>query len=105
MSGASGRHVIVAYSDQPRDLTLQEIPDNRRRMIPPSLIRAARTSLYKPPQLQKATHVSSLTFSTSSIINMSSFYDLKAPLPNGETLDFSTLKGKIVLIVNTASAW
>lgn len=36
---------------------------------------------------------------------MSTFYDLKAPLPNGETLDFSTLKGKVVLIVNTASAW
>ncbi|KZP27321.1 glutathione peroxidase [Athelia psychrophila] len=35
---------------------------------------------------------------------MSTFYDLKAPLPNGETLDFSTLKGKVVLIVNTASA-
>lgn len=36
---------------------------------------------------------------------MTTFYDLKAPLPNGETLDFSTLKGKVVLIVNTASAW
>jgi len=35
---------------------------------------------------------------------MSAFYDLKAPLPNGETYDFSTLKGKVVLIVNTASA-
>ncbi|WVR08296.1 hypothetical protein IAU60_005345 [Kwoniella sp. DSM 27419] len=32
-----------------------------------------------------------------------SFYDLKAVLPGGKELDFSTLKGKAVLIVNTAS--
>jgi peroxiredoxin len=36
---------------------------------------------------------------------MSTFYDLKADLPKGEKLDFATLKGKVVLIVNTASAW
>jgi glutathione peroxidase len=32
-----------------------------------------------------------------------SFYTLKATLNNGDTLDFSTLKGKKVLLVNTAS--
>ncbi|KAJ9060369.1 Glutathione peroxidase 2 [Entomophthora muscae] len=32
-----------------------------------------------------------------------SFYDLSAKTNKGETLDFSTLKGKVVLIVNTAS--
>ena len=31
------------------------------------------------------------------------FYALKAPLNNGEELDFDTLRGKKVLIVNTAS--
>lgn len=36
---------------------------------------------------------------------MSTFYDLKAPLPGNGTFDFATLKGKVVLIVNTASAW
>ncbi|KAH9928268.1 glutathione peroxidase [Fomitopsis serialis] len=34
---------------------------------------------------------------------MTSFYDLKAELPGGKTLDFAELKGKVVLIVNTAS--
>ncbi|KAG8935508.1 peroxiredoxin hyr1 [Tulasnella sp. 419] len=34
---------------------------------------------------------------------MSEFYKLKAELPNGQTFDFSTLEGKVVLIVNTAS--
>jgi peroxiredoxin len=33
------------------------------------------------------------------------FYSLKAELPNGNTYDFAELKGKTVLIVNTASAW
>jgi glutathione peroxidase len=32
-----------------------------------------------------------------------SFYSLKATLNNGETLDFASLKGKKVLLVNTAS--
>jgi glutathione peroxidase-family protein len=36
---------------------------------------------------------------------MTTFYDLKADLPKGEKYDFATLKGKVVLVVNTASAW
>ena len=36
---------------------------------------------------------------------MTTFYDLKAELPGGKTYDFSQLKGKVVLIVNTASKW
>jgi len=35
----------------------------------------------------------------------STFYLLKADLPSGETYDFADLKGKTVLIVNTASNW
>ena len=35
--------------------------------------------------------------------NSMSFYDFKLTAINGETFDFSTLKGKRVLIVNTAS--
>lgn len=34
---------------------------------------------------------------------MVSFYELKAALPKNKTFDFSQLKGKVVLIVNTAS--
>ncbi|CEH19454.1 glutathione peroxidase [Ceraceosorus bombacis] len=34
---------------------------------------------------------------------MVSFYDLKAERPKGDALDFNELKGKVVLIVNTAS--
>jgi hypothetical protein len=35
-----------------------------------------------------------------------SFYDLKAPLPGSKgDFDFANLKGKAVLIVNTASKW
>lgn len=36
---------------------------------------------------------------------MTTFYDLKAELPGGKTLDFAQYKGKVVLIVNTASKW
>ena len=35
----------------------------------------------------------------------STFYSLKAELPSGKTYDFADLKGKTVLIVNTASKW
>lgn len=35
----------------------------------------------------------------------SSFYSLKATLPGGKTFDFEQLRGKVVLIVNTASKW
>lgn len=46
---------------------------------------------------------------TSSLHTMSDsekagFYSLSAPLPGNKTLDFADLKGKVVLIVNTASA-
>ncbi|KIJ51098.1 hypothetical protein M422DRAFT_91203, partial [Sphaerobolus stellatus SS14] len=34
---------------------------------------------------------------------MSKFYELKADKPDGSKLDFSELKGKVVLIVNVAS--
>jgi hypothetical protein len=36
---------------------------------------------------------------------MSGFYSLKAEQPGGKIFDFAELKGKTVLIVNTASAW
>lgn len=34
---------------------------------------------------------------------MVDFYTLSAPKPNGTSYDFASLKGKVVLIVNTAS--
>ena len=35
----------------------------------------------------------------------SKFYSLKATKKNDDVFDFAELKGKTVLIVNTASAW
>ena len=34
-----------------------------------------------------------------------SFYGLKATRPGNKEFDFAQLKGKVVLIVNTASKW
>lgn len=45
------------------------------------------------------------TFARPSASMSSPFYSLKATKPNAEVLDFADLKGKTVLIVNTASAW
>ncbi|HMT97156.1 MAG TPA: glutathione peroxidase, partial [Ferruginibacter sp.] len=42
-------------------------------------------------------------FLQSTIMAPDSFYKLQAILNNGMVLDFSTLKGKKVLLVNTAS--
>jgi glutathione peroxidase len=39
----------------------------------------------------------------SNSTTTASFYDLKATKPNGDTLPFDTLKGKVVLVVNTAT--
>ena len=43
--------------------------------------------------------------SSSAMSDAKSFYELKAQLPGGKTYDFEQLKGKVVLIVNTASKW
>lgn len=46
------------------------------------------------------------TRTMSSSTEAQSFYDLKADLPKeGEVLDLSSLKGKVVLVVNVASKW
>ncbi len=48
----------------------------------------------------------SRTISSSPLaMSDASFYSLKASLPGGKTYDFEQLKGKVVLIVNTASKW
>ncbi|KAF9000678.1 thioredoxin-like protein [Cyathus striatus] len=52
-----------------------------------------------PLTQQHKFHSSTRSYSTI----MSGFYSLKAELPNGKTYDFADLKGKTVLIVNTAS--
>lgn len=44
-------------------------------------------------------------FSATSVMAASTFYGLKAPLPNGTEYDFEQLKGKVVLVVNVASKW
>lgn len=58
----------------------------------------ART--FKPVPLQ-FSHFASFT----PVMSESAFYSLKADLPSGKTYDFADLKGKTVLIVNTASNW
>lgn len=47
----------------------------------------------------------SRNLSSSATPAMSEFYNLKTELPDGKTFDFEQLKGKVVLIVNTASKW
>jgi hypothetical protein len=37
----------------------------------------------------------------SKVLRMADFYTLKAEKPKGQTYDFESLKGKVVLIVNT----
>jgi glutathione peroxidase len=44
-----------------------------------------------------------LAFSTSTIMAQDNFHQFKAKTLDGEMLDFSTLKGKKVLVVNVAS--
>ena len=44
-----------------------------------------------------------IQLNTDAIKPLHSFYDLSAVKNNGDTLNFSTLKGKKILIVNTAS--
>lgn len=79
------------------------------------LTRTPTWSIISTPSSFRLFAVSSRTFASTSpslflpsrknVLRMSSFYDLKADLPGGEKYDFATLKGKVVLIVNTASAW
>ena len=51
----------------------------------------------------KLTGKNNKNMSNQNALPPVSFYSLKAVMNNGDTLDFSTLKGKKVLIVNTAS--
>ena len=59
-------------------------------------------SLFTTTNTTATTRPAKAPYSTSA---MSSFYELKAELPNGQQYDFEQLKGKVVLIVNTASKW
>ena len=52
--------------------------------------------------LNRITNKNGNVFSSSKPA-LTSFYELKATLNNGETFDFDQLKNKKVLIVNTAS--
>jgi hypothetical protein len=64
-------------------------------------------SIYKfqppPPLLRPPFPPRSL--STTAAPAMTTFYDLKAPLPGAKAYDFDQLRGKVVLIVNVASQW
>ena len=52
-----------------------------------------------------STTVMSTSESSAAAPSKSGFYSLKAQLPNGNEYDFEQLRGKPVLIVNTASKW
>jgi len=67
-----------------------------RSLSSPNLILRTLTS-----KAYTSRRISATSFNT---VKMTTFYDLKADLPGGEKYDFATLKGKVVLIVNTASA-
>lgn len=51
------------------------------------------------------TTMSTAESSTPAAPATSGFYSLKAALPSGKEYDFEQLRGKVVLIVNTASKW
>src|SRR4051812_15042937 len=51
----------------------------------------------------KLTKKNTMNLSHEKTIPPVSFYSLKATLNNGQVLDFGSLKGKKVLLVNTAS--
>ena len=60
--------------------------------------------IFAYPLLHKFSQwVGNNSFLQSNIMAPESFYQLQAILNNGQVLDFFTLKGKKVLIVNTAS--
>ncbi|KAF8825226.1 hypothetical protein HHX47_DHR7000631 [Lentinula edodes] len=54
------------------------------------------------PALKSSNAISFLHTSTMS--EKTGFYSLKAEMPGNKTFDFADLEGKVVLIVNTASA-
>ncbi|GJE88720.1 glutathione peroxidase [Phanerochaete sordida] len=71
--------------------------------------RAHSALIYKHPSSlaaltsRRAHTATTLSAALYSTVAMSEFYNLKAQLPNGEPYAFDQLKGKVVLIVNTAS--
>lgn len=92
----------------PGRLALHQLSRARPSLRQYSAVPARRVQ----PVLRNAVHTRDFATSpspsqanTSPSTDMTSFYDLKAELPNGKTYDFSQLKGKVVLIVNTASKW
>lgn len=85
------------------DETIAQFPDpgfNKSQQL--SLLLSRNTVLlrtFKPVPLQFSL------FASLTVMSESTFYSLKAELPSGKTYDFADLKGKTVLIVNTASNW
>lgn len=71
---------------------------NSYHVFRPSLRPAVRSS--SAPRLISPYSTTPLGMSASA-----GFYSLKATLPGNKEYDFAQLKGKVVLIVNTASAW
>ena len=72
------------FSHRPR-LCLDSVPSYSSQLVPTS---------------------SSRTFSTTPLaMSDAGFYSLKATAPGNKPYEFEQLKGKVVLIVNTASKW
>lgn len=66
-------------------------------------LRRVPCNLSTLPSLSK-TFLRPSSLHTMSDSEKTGFYSLSAALPGNKTLDFADLKGKVVLIVNTASA-
>lgn len=75
------------------------------RSFPHSLPSITSVSLPRNFFPLKYYHPRAFATTTASSSEMSSFYSLKATLPGNKEYDFAQLKGKVVLIVNVASAW
>ena len=66
------------------------------------LFRGATALLLSKSSTTTPLH-SHLSFSSLRVRDMSSFYDLSAKRLNGSEFKFSELKGKVVLVENTAT--
>ena len=58
-----------------------------------------------PRPVAKLSYPHRTLFASPPTMSDASFYGLKATRPGNKEFDFAQLKGKVVLIVNTASKW
>lgn len=103
-------HVILttypATGELVRDMLLRSSPARTLRLLSNTRFSAKYPSAGVILVFNNSPHKKQTTRPiTTTRVNMSGFYSLKADLPGGKTYDFADLKGKTVLVVNVASQW